>query len=109
MSNVVVTPSPPNEISVSLTPKEITFNNNPVGVTGPPGPPGADGLSYTAVEYLFPTATNPWIINHNKGYNPNVSVLDLFNREVKACVTYLNLNTIQIDFNAQFSGKAIVR
>lgn len=51
-------------------------------------------------------AENVWLVNHNLGYYPSVSVVDSSGKIVIGQVEYLNPNHIKITFSAGFSGKA---
>lgn len=61
--------------------------------------------SYTHTQV---TASNIWVITHNLGFNPaGIVVLDTANEPWFGDVTYINNNSLQINFNnASFSGKA---
>lgn len=52
----------------------------------------------------IPAAT--WTIIHNLGFRPNVSVVDSAGTEVIGEVSYPDVNTVVIDFSAQFAGEA---
>lgn len=52
------------------------------------------------------TPLDTWVINHNMGKNPSVSVVDSANDEVEGEVKYNSTNQITIKFTAAFSGKA---
>jgi hypothetical protein len=47
-----------------------------------------------------------WTITHNLGYYPGVNVVDSAGTEVEGEVTYLDANTVRVNFSAGFSGKA---
>lgn len=47
-----------------------------------------------------------WTITHNLGFNPNISIVDSVEDQVEGDVTYINLNTLTVDFASPFSGKA---
>ena len=49
-----------------------------------------------------------WIVNHNLGKNPSVSIVDNAGEEVYAQVDYTNLNSLTITFTQAFSGKAFM-
>lgn len=75
----------------------------PQGNPGPPGPRGEDGG-----HYLHPQAepSAQWIIPHNLGFKPNVTVLDSAGTEVEGSVSYPDDNTVIITFSSAFSGQA---
>lgn len=45
-----------------------------------------------------------WTITHGLGKHPSVTVINNDNQIVEGSVTYIDNNTIQIDFSAEFSG-----
>lgn len=74
---------------------------------GPPGPAGSgDGDLF---EYSPATASAEWILNHNFGRNPLVSVLSPGGVEVEAEVVHTSLNQSRVLFIAPQLGKAIAR
>ena len=75
---------------------------------GPPGPPGTGGDS-DVFEYSPPTPLSEWIVNHNFGRNPVVSVLSPGGVEVEAEVVHMTVNQARVRFNAPQFGKAIAR
>jgi hypothetical protein len=66
-------------------------------------PPG--DLSYVHVQG---TAAPSWTIAHNLGKYPSVSVVDSAGSWWIGDVTYININTVRVDFGAGFSGKAFL-
>ena len=75
----------------------------PVGPAGPPGADGGDDLHYTH-DQAVPSAF--WVINHNLGKAPAVSVFDSANDEVEGKIDHITLNQLTLTFSAAFSGKA---
>lgn len=47
-----------------------------------------------------------WIVTHNLGKFPAVSIVDTGNNEVVGDVAYINENSLTLNFSAPFSGKA---
>lgn len=64
--------------------------------------------SGTPSDYVFdqvsPSAT--WNITHNMSMYPNVTIIDSGGSMVEAEVTYINLNSLMVEFNGATSGKA---
>lgn len=58
--------------------------------------------------YIFVqgTPSNVWTVAHNLNKYPNVSVVDSGNTEVIGEIKYIDINTVQITFSSEFSGKA---
>jgi len=51
-----------------------------------------------------PSAT--WVINHNLGRNPSVTVVDSSEKVVFGDITYVTDNQLTVSFSAAFGGKA---
>lgn len=49
---------------------------------------------------------NPWVITHNLGRYPSVTIVDSANDEVIGEVKYNSVNQLTISFSGAFSGKA---
>lgn len=47
-----------------------------------------------------------WIIIHNMGRNPSIAVTDSAGTVVEGVVTYIDMNTLRVNFSADFSGFA---
>lgn len=75
------------------------------GAPGPPGPPGPPAPNYIHEQGV---AAASWAINHNLSRYPQVTVVDTAGSQVEGSVTYLDADTIQIDFSAPFSGRAFL-
>lgn len=85
---------------------------------GPPGPPGSigiDGLQGIqgekgdvggTYEHLQLVNSDSWIVNHNLGFRPNVSVLSVGGREMFAEVIHTSLNQVIIYFDEPRDGIA---
>lgn len=74
-----------------------------VGVAGPQGPPGSGGASYVH-DQMTPSAT--WVVVHNMGYYPNVTVEDSGGNEHFPDLVYDSANQLTLTFNAANGGKA---
>lgn len=51
-----------------------------------------------------PSAT--WTVTHNLGYRPNVAVVDSAGTVVEGLVTYVDSDTLTVEFEYPFGGKA---
>jgi hypothetical protein len=98
------------------------------GVAGPQGPQGEPGLSGSDInttddltegttnkyflvtrvsyEHMQGSSSNSWVITHNLGFKPNVTVVDSAGNIVEGEITYTNSNSITVSFQASFSGYA---
>lgn len=54
------------------------------------------------------SASNQWVINHELGRHPSVTVVDSAGTEVYGDVHYDNENQVTVTFSAPFSGKAFL-
>lgn len=84
------------------------------GAIGPPGAkgdkgdqgiPGMSGVSYIHEQAIADVA---WIILHNLGRFPSVTVIDSAGDEVEGTVRYDSANQITLIFSAPFGGKAFL-
>lgn len=51
-------------------------------------------------------ASDTWIIEHNLGKKPSITVVDSADNVVEGAERYIDENTIEIRFNGAFKGKA---
>ena len=75
-----------------------TGPTGPAGPQGPQGPQGVPGAGFDTFTFTPPDARTQWIINHNLGYYPNVTVLDEFGTEYLGNIQYNGLNSLIITF-----------
>lgn len=52
--------------------------------------------------------SSSWVISHNMGKNPSVTVVDSSGSVVEGSITFNNLNTLTIVFSAAFQGSAFL-
>lgn len=52
-------------------------------------------------------ASNEWIVTHNLGKEPSITITDSAGTEVEGDVKHIDLNTTKLTFSAPFKGKAI--
>lgn len=72
-------------------------------ILGSPGATGGTGGSYVHTQA---TAASTWLIDHNLGFYPNVTVVDSSGDQVEGTVTYTTLNQVRVMFSAAFAGLA---
>ena len=60
-------------------------------------------VSYNHVQGV---ASSSWVINHNLGFYPNVTVQDSAGNIVEGEITYTTLDSITVTFSTSFSGEA---
>lgn len=78
---------------VAQDPIEATFSISP----------NIQDLNYT---HYQDSASDTWVINHNLGKYPSVSIVDSAKEQVIADVRYVNLNTVELKFIGAFAGIA---
>jgi hypothetical protein len=71
-------------------------------LVGPQGPAGTDG--FFEFEQTEPAAV--WIITHNLGFRPNITVFDQDNNVLVGAILHINSNVVSIDFGIEISGSA---
>ena len=70
--------------------------------------PGSPGVSPSAIAYAHVQGASSalWTINHPLSFQPNVAVVDSGGEQVEGDVTYVDSDTITLEFSAAFSGVA---
>lgn len=76
----------------------------PTGPTGPPGTGGGGGGGSLAYEQQVSSAT--WVIVHNLGFQPNVTVVDTAGTTIEGSISYDSPSQITLTFSVPFSGTA---
>jgi len=71
---------------------------------GPVGPPGTGGAA-TGFEQTFPSPALTWLVNHNLGKYPLVTVLTSGGAEVEAEIVHASLNQFTVYFAAPLAGR----
>jgi hypothetical protein len=64
------------------------------------------GGSGGAFEHIQSTPASTWVVNHNLGFRPNVSVKSVGGLEVDTEVLHISTNQVQILFDTNFTGIA---
>jgi len=84
------------------TPVDAQFLNAVEAALASGGGGGGDA------NYVFSqaSAANPWLVTHNLGKYPAVSVVDSGNNEIVPDVMYVDVNTLTLTFAAATSGTA---
>jgi hypothetical protein len=78
------------------------------GATGATGPQGAQGSGASHSTYVFTqnSASATWAITHNLACFPSVEVVDSAGTLVIGDITYIDNNSLTVQFVAAFGGKA---
>lgn len=85
---------------------QLVHIEGPQGPAGPKGDPGPSGSASYVWDQAAPSAS--WLITHNLGVYPSVTVVDSTDRVVEGAVNYIDSNNIRVDFNAPFTGQAFL-
>ena len=59
-----------------------------------------------AYEHVQNAVSSSWVITHNLGFKPNVTVVDSGGTIYEGEITYTNSNSLTVSFSQSFSGKA---
>lgn len=97
MADVIVTPSVPAPVTVSVSAPQLIVQ---AVATGPSGSSGA------SFNHTQGGAASVWTINHNLGFKPSLTLFDVGGAEMEADVLHLTLNTTQVTFNSPVAGSA---
>lgn len=62
--------------------------------------------SYVVFQFVQPTPAGVWIIPHNLGYNPQVTIFDNYSNPIPGSIRYIDRNSLQITFTYLVSGRA---
>lgn len=95
------------------------------GTTGLQGPEGIGGaavdntddvpegttnkyftIARVSYEHIQGSVSNTWVINHNLGFKPNLTVVDSAGTIYEGEITYTNTNSLTVTFSSAFSGIA---
>jgi hypothetical protein len=107
--------SPPSTAPIEpitvLTSFQFMPRSGPEGPPGPPGPIGPPG-SGTAENYSFVynsgSPASVWIVHHNLGWYPSVTVVDSGGTVIVPDVFYDDNNTVTLTFGSPTSGKVFL-
>lgn len=87
----------------------VDVENRTVTVTasGPQGPKGAVGEGLNFYEHTQVSASSSWVINHNLGYRPNITVEEAVTGRLIFCgEIHHSVNQVELQFNIPRAGTA---
>lgn len=94
------------EVVVSKTFFDLELSSpGPQGARGPQGAQGLPGGTGFVLDQVAPSAT--WLIQHNLGRYPAVTIIDSAGNLVLTDVFYSDLNTAVLTFASPTTGKAV--
>jgi hypothetical protein len=91
------------ELVARLTVAQPTIRVQPVGARGERG---IDAAGSNPINWSPPSAQAIWLIPHNMGRIPQVSVTDPSGEQVGCKVIHLDVNTLSIEFSFATTGTA---
>lgn len=83
---VEIAPYGPQGPPGATGPSGLTGDTGPAGATGATGPQGVPGAGDVPFQQRFASPSATWVVTHNLGYIPAVSVTDLDGSQVLAHV-----------------------
>jgi hypothetical protein len=112
ISNITIDDNQENivvEVSIGDTVSPVQSVNGKIGHVVIDYPDiGADPVNHVKYVHTQSSISSSWVVNHNLGFFPNITVLDNSNRILETDVQYNNVNTATIIMNSAASGKAFL-
>jgi hypothetical protein len=99
--DVVVAPT-----SVQIAATGLQGEAGPQGLQGPQGEPGIVSVESQYYRHDQMVASALWVVNHNLGYRPNVSVTDSAGTNVEGEISHVDSNSLVLTFSSPFTGTA---
>lgn len=90
---------PWSEIPFVIGPPGPPGPTGPTGSEGPAGPQGPSGEAAGRFLYEQTVPSALWVIVHNLGFYPNITVVDTQGNEMEPDRIYDSLNQVTLDFN----------
>lgn len=108
MSEVIGQIQAQGEISGTVEVNQLNITAEIIA-TGPRGEKGekGDGGDLNYVHYQS-TPSEKWLINHNLGKYPSVSIVNSAGSVVVGDVVILDENNVEVSFSGSFSGRAYI-
>jgi len=91
-------------VQVGAPTTSIIIHN--IGPPGPPGPPGNPGGDLATMNFTQAAPSDEWIINHNFGFYPSVSLFTVGGNEMLGQVVNISVNQVRVYFSAPVAGTA---
>ncbi|MGS2646075.1 hypothetical protein [Streptosporangium sp. G12] len=86
----------------------LPFGGGAPGPPGPPGQTGPQGPPGNTIALAQSTPSASWVLTHNLGHKPQVSILDASGVVVHTDVTHLDDNTLSVVFAQPQAGTALL-
>lgn len=112
--NVVIRVSSPRLVLTPTsrgTDPNLGLKASPMSVTvvqaGPVGPAGPSGAASSSMEYTQVASASSWVINHNLGFKPNVTVEEaVTGAQLMGLEIHHSVNQVELQFNTPRAGTA---
>jgi hypothetical protein len=101
VSELVIEVAPPSIVAIEQPP-EVTVLA--LAEQGPPGRPGIDAGSSYVHQQVSPSPN--WVINHNLGFRPTVSLLSVGGVEIEGEIIHVSENIVSVFFVIPVAGSA---
>lgn len=99
-----------NQITLqSFTQRIVVDANSAISIVnaGPQGPPGVSGGSAASYFHTQVAPASSWVINHNLGFRPNVTVEEeTTGDDIMCSVIHHSVTQIELQFNIPRAGSA---
>lgn len=112
MDNITATLNPTGAVNATVVtpaPAQIVFTAGQ-GLAGPQGDKGDKGERgdvATRYEHEQTVASDQWVVNHNLGYKPAITVVSVGGLLMLAEVLHMSLNQARVYFDSPVTGTAI--
>ena len=99
-----------NSVSVTHINSNVTISDSgiqgPKGETGAAGANGTNGINGGNFTFEQQSDSASWVVNHNLGYRPAVTVQDYGKITIEGELNYIDANRLNITFSESISGYA---
>ncbi len=92
--------------SVHIAPPSPSPSLELVVAQGPQGPRGPSGAAVSSFVHDQLAPSDVWVVNHDLGMKPNVTVQDSAGTTVFGRITYTSEDQLVLTFSAAFAGRA---
>lgn len=93
--------------TIQPPPESITVLQVGQGPSGPKGDKGDTGQAGSIHEHYQTTASSTWVVNHNLGFRPAVTILSVGGAQMLAEVIHASLNQVLVYFDEPMTGLAV--
>lgn len=95
------------QLTVQPPPETVTMLQVGQGPSGPKGDKGDTGQAGSTHEHHQTVAAANWVVNHNLGFRPAVTILSVGGAQMLAEVIHASLNQVLVYFDEPMTGLAV--